>query len=42
MAERVVPVLRGELVTLRQVEPRDAERLAEILTHPAVAEWWPG
>jgi aminoglycoside 6'-N-acetyltransferase len=37
-----VPVLHGELVTLRPVEPRDAERLAEILAHPGVAEWWPG
>jgi aminoglycoside 6'-N-acetyltransferase len=37
-----VPVLRGEQVTLRPVEPGDAERLAEILTHPQVAQWWPG
>jgi aminoglycoside 6'-N-acetyltransferase len=37
-----VPVLRGERVTLRPVEAGDAERLAEILTHPEVAQWWPG
>jgi aminoglycoside 6'-N-acetyltransferase len=37
-----VPVLRGALVTLRPVEPGDAERLAEILAHPEVARWWPG
>jgi aminoglycoside 6'-N-acetyltransferase len=42
VAERAVPVLHGELVTLRPVQPRDAARLAEILTHPGVAEWWPG
>jgi aminoglycoside 6'-N-acetyltransferase len=42
VAQPAVPVLRGELVTLRPVQPRDAARLAEILTHPGVAEWWPG
>jgi aminoglycoside 6'-N-acetyltransferase len=42
VAQPAVPVLRGELVTLRPVQPRDAERLAEILTHPSVAKWWPG
>jgi aminoglycoside 6'-N-acetyltransferase len=42
VAEPAVPRLHGELVTLRPVQPRDAERLAEILTHPGVAEWWPG
>jgi hypothetical protein len=40
--DRAVPVLHGERVRLRPVEPRDAERLAEILAHPGVAEWWPG
>jgi aminoglycoside 6'-N-acetyltransferase len=42
VAQPAVPVLHGEQVTLRPVEPRDAERLAEILTHPEVARWWPG
>jgi aminoglycoside 6'-N-acetyltransferase len=42
MSGPVVPVLRGERVTLRPVEAGDAERLAEILTHPEVAQWWPG
>jgi aminoglycoside 6'-N-acetyltransferase len=42
VAGPAVPVLRGELVTLRPVEPRDAERLAEVLAHPGVAQWWPG
>jgi ribosomal protein S18 acetylase RimI-like enzyme len=38
----VAPVLRGALVTLRPAEPRDAERLTEVLTHPEVARWWHG
>jgi aminoglycoside 6'-N-acetyltransferase len=38
----VAPVLHGELVTLRPAEPRDAERLTEVLTHPEVAQWWHG
>jgi aminoglycoside 6'-N-acetyltransferase len=42
LARPAIPVLSGEVVTLRPVQPRDAERLAEILTHPGVAEWWPG
>jgi aminoglycoside 6'-N-acetyltransferase len=33
-------VLRGERVTLRPVEPADAERLTEILREPEVAQWW--
>jgi aminoglycoside 6'-N-acetyltransferase len=41
-ADPAVPVLHGEQVTLRPVAPRDAERLAEILAHPEVAQWWPG
>jgi aminoglycoside 6'-N-acetyltransferase len=36
------PVLAGAQVRLRLAGPGDAERLAEILTHPGVAEWWPG
>jgi aminoglycoside 6'-N-acetyltransferase len=42
LARPAIPVLHGEVVTLRPVEPRDAGRLAEILAHPGVAEWWPG
>ena len=34
--------LRGRLVCLRPPIPADAERLAEILAHPAVARWWHG
>ncbi len=34
-------VLHGTAVTLRPVEPRDAERLAAILAEPEVARWWP-
>ncbi len=33
--------LRGQLVTLRLATADDAERLTEIVTEPAVAEWWP-
>jgi len=42
MSAPAAPVLHGEMVTLRPAQPRDAERLAEVLTHPGVAEWWPG
>lgn len=35
-----VPTLRGEVVTLRPVSIDDAPRLAAILDHPVVAEWW--
>jgi aminoglycoside 6'-N-acetyltransferase len=41
MSEPAAPVLHGDMVTLRPARPRDAERLAEILTHSGVAEWWP-
>jgi aminoglycoside 6'-N-acetyltransferase len=34
--------LRGAVVNLRPAGPGDAERLAEILTHPEIARWWPG
>ena len=33
-------LLRGRMVALRPVGADDAERLAEILAEPAVAEWW--
>jgi aminoglycoside 6'-N-acetyltransferase len=33
--------LRGELVELRPPTEADAPRLAEILTMPEVARWWP-
>jgi aminoglycoside 6'-N-acetyltransferase len=34
------PTLRGERVTLRPPEERDAESFAAILREPAVASWW--
>lgn len=34
-------VLHGTATTLRPVHGDDAPRLAEILTHPDVARWWP-
>jgi aminoglycoside 6'-N-acetyltransferase len=34
------PILRGERVTLRQIEARDVGRLAEILGEPEVVRWW--
>ena len=36
------PPLQGEIVSLRLAGAGDAPRLAEILTLPGVAEWWPG
>jgi aminoglycoside 6'-N-acetyltransferase len=36
------PVLRGERVTLRRVERRDADRVAAMLAEPEVARWWAG
>jgi aminoglycoside 6'-N-acetyltransferase len=33
-------VLRGELVTLRPTLAGDAPRLTELMTQPAIAEWW--
>ena len=35
-------VLHGTATTLRPVTGDDVSRLAAILTHPAVARWWPG
>lgn len=35
-----VPILDGDLVRLRPVEPADVERLAAILAEPSVAPWW--
>ena len=32
--------LRGERVTLRPLEDRDLDRLAEIIREPGVAQWW--
>jgi aminoglycoside 6'-N-acetyltransferase len=34
------PVLRGNRVTLRPLEPADVPRLAAILREPEVARWW--
>jgi aminoglycoside 6'-N-acetyltransferase len=34
--------IRGSHVTLRPLQPRDAERLADILRTPEVARWWTG
>ena len=34
------PILRGERVTLRPIEARDVDRLAEILGEPEVVRWW--
>lgn len=34
------PILAGEHVVLRRLEPRDRERLREILAQPEVGRWW--
>ncbi len=34
------PILDGDLVRLRPIEPGDAERFAAILAEPSVARWW--
>ena len=36
------PVLRGERVTLRPLEPDDSQALLEIFSLPSIAEAWPG
>src|SRR5215210_8763758 len=40
MADRELPVLRGERVLLRPLAQDDAAALAAILAEPAVARWW--
>jgi aminoglycoside 6'-N-acetyltransferase len=34
------PILTGDMVRLRPVEPGDVERFAAILAEPSVARWW--
>jgi aminoglycoside 6'-N-acetyltransferase len=34
------PILDGDFVHLRPVEPADVERFAAILAEPSVARWW--
>ena len=41
MTSPAAVALHGEVVDLRPVSSHDATRLAEILAHPGVAQWWP-
>ena len=35
------PVMHGTACTLRPLRPADAQRIADILREPQVAQWWP-
>lgn len=40
MADRMLPVLHGERLTLRPLTEAHLDRLVEVMWHPSVLRWW--